>query len=171
MWLACLLLAMMDVERKIEKITLEATVDHQFDDITLYEGIDKYFLQIKDIEKLNVSELIISEGQIKISGKPHKLSAYKNLLFFKDIKIYPNCKVLGFSAQLKGGVYIISLSRYQIEKSIIRLYRTDVHRRQLINKFLSEKLDKRELEINIMQLPMINTYDTRLTGYFSESGH
>jgi hypothetical protein len=160
---ACLLLAMMDVERKIENITLEATVEHNFDDITLQEGGEMYFLQIKDIEQAKIDELIVSQNQIKISGKWHKLSCFKNLLFFKDIKIKADCKVIGFSAQLKDGVYIISLSRANIEKRIASIYRKDLHRLQLINKFLSEKLDERKLEINITHLPAISTFDTRLT--------
>ncbi|MBO9672575.1 MAG: hypothetical protein J7577_03975 [Sphingobacteriaceae bacterium] len=160
---ACLLLAMMDVERKIENISLEATVDHNFDDITIEEGGEKYFLQIKDFDNAKLDELVITTDKVKISKTWHSLSRHKNILFFKDIKIKANCKILGFSAQLKDGIYIISLKRSDIDKCISNLYRKDPHRSQLINSFLSEKLDERKLDISIFQLPAIRAFDTRLS--------
>jgi DNA replication protein DnaC len=161
-YLACLLLAMMDVERKIQKITLEADVDHKFDDITISCEDKNYCIQIKDIDGIKPDEISVAAGQIKISGKDHKLSGEINLLFFKNLKISPDCRILGFPAQLKDGVYLISINRAQAEQRISKLYHLDKHRRQLINRFLSDKLDERKLDIDLKHLPSITTFDTRL---------
>lgn len=161
-YVACMFLALMDVERKIDEIKLEATVDHQFDDIALSSGGAQYFLQIKDIDKIKLSDLRISTKKITISGKEHKLSGNINVIFFKGIDLKTNCRVLGFSAQEIQGVYLVSFSRQQIEKRIERLYRSDMHRRQVIQHFLAKKIDHRLLEINKSQLPSIKIFDTRL---------
>lgn len=162
-YVASLLLAMMDVERKIQKIGLEVDVDHKFDDLAIESQGENYFIQIKDIEGVNLNDLDVTADEIIIKGKPHKLSKEKNLLFFKDIRLRPDCKILGFPAKQKDGIYIISLSRVQIEQRITRLYRIDPHRRQLMNRFLSEKLDNRKLDMELRQLPAITTFDTRLS--------
>ncbi len=162
-YVACLLLAMMDVERKIQKISLETDVNHNFDDINISCEHKNYCLQLKDIEGLTTDEITIADGNIKISGKNHKLSSEENLLFFKQIKLRPDCRILGLPAQLKDGVYLISLNRAQVEQRISKLYYLDKHRRQLINRFLSERLDERKLEIDLRNIPAIATFDTRLT--------
>ncbi len=79
-YLDCLLLAMMDVERKIQKITLEADVDHKFGDITISCEDKNYCIQIKDIDGIKPNEISVTAGQIKISGKDHKLSG--EIIFF-----------------------------------------------------------------------------------------
>lgn len=161
-YVACMLLALMDVERRIAQIKLEANVDHKFDDITLSSAGEQYFLQIKDIDKIKLSDLNIGPNSINISGREHKLSGDINVIFFKGIELKTNCRILGFAAQEISGVYLVSFSRQQIEKRIARLYRSDLHRRQVIQHFLAQKLDERILEIDRKQLPSIKIFDTRL---------
>lgn len=161
-YVAHLLLAMMDVERNIDAIESEALVDHQFDDIKLCVADQNYFFQIKDIDNLAATNLSIAEGKIYINGKPHKLSNKTNLLFFKKISIKTNCKILGFNAYELDGVYIISMSREQIEKRIAKLYNSSPYRRSVIQHYLSKQLDNRKLKIERKQLPSITVFDTRL---------
>lgn len=161
-YVAYMFLALMDVERRINEIKLETTVDHKFDDIMLSSGDEQYFLQIKDIDKIKLSDLSIGPHNITISGKEHKLSESINVVFFKEIELKTNCKILGFAAQKISGVYLVSLSRQKIEKRITGLYRSDLYRRQVIQHFLARKLDERVLEIKKIQLPSIKVFDTRL---------
>lgn len=161
-YVACMFLALMDVERRIDQIKLEANVDHKFDDITLISAGEQYFLQIKDIDKIKLNDLSIGQNSMIISGREHKLSGDINVIFFKGIELKTNCRILGFTAQKISGVYLVSFSRLQVEKRIARLYRSDLYRKQVIQHFFSQKLDERILEIDKKKLPSIKVFDTRL---------
>lgn len=160
--IAYLFLSIMDVERTIDEIELEASVDHKFDDIALCVADKKYFIQIKDIEGITLDDLSVSSSELFINGKPHKLSDNTNLVFFKTIKLKTNSKILGFSAYMFNGIYLISINREQIEKRVNKLYRSSVFRRSVIQHFLSEKLDSRNLKIERKHLPSITLFDNRL---------
>ncbi len=161
-YIASLMLSLMDVERKIDQIALEVDVDHKFDDIALKAGGQEYFLQIKDIEGIRVDDLIITTDSIKINGKPHKLSKGINILFFKNIDLKTNSKILGLKAQKISDIYLISITREQVEKRISTLYGADYYRRQVIQTFFTKKLDERILDIHKQHLPSITIFDTRL---------
>jgi len=161
-YLACLLLAMMDTERKISRLSMEIKADHQFDDIALEAEGQNYFLQIKDFNKVEVSDVELAGDHVKIKAVPHKLSSGINVIFFKNIALKCNDKVLGFQAQKIDHIYLVSLGRETVEKRMANLYKDNVQRRQVIEKFFAAKLDDRILDIKISQLPSILVFDTRL---------
>ncbi|EOG6915686.1 hypothetical protein ACLH3W_000892, partial [Flavobacterium psychrophilum] len=89
----------MDVERSIIQIEIEAKVEHKFDDIKLNTEEAEYYFQIKDFDNISIDNLIISDNEISIAGKSHKLSSSgMNVIFFKSIEITPNCMVLDIDA-------------------------------------------------------------------------
>jgi DNA replication protein DnaC len=159
---ALLLLAKMDVEREMEKITLETVVNHQFDDIRVDMGMDEYFFQIKDFKKVQLKSLSITGNQININGTPHQLSTETNVIFFKEIDYVANTVILGIPAYDLDGIYIVSLNRTEIEKYITKLYRKDPHRRAIIEQYFAVQMDKRELEFAKFRLPLISVYSTKL---------
>ena len=75
-----LLLSIMDVEREILNIEIEAKVNDLFDDLIISLRDEILSFQIKDFESINLSELIIEKENISIKGKKHKLSKNKNIL-------------------------------------------------------------------------------------------
>lgn len=157
-----LLLALMDVERRIDEIEIEASVDHKFDDVILHVSETKYALQIKDIEGIRLDNLSVSLDQLFIKGKPHKLARGINVVFFKHIDIKSTCRIFGFKAYLLNGIYLVSLSREAIEKHLAKLYKAADQRRQVIQLFFSKKLDDRILKIKREQLPSIPLLDMDL---------
>ncbi|WP_166761472.1 hypothetical protein [Flavobacterium psychrophilum] len=70
-----LMLTKMDVERSIIQIEIEAKVEHKFDDIKLNTEEAEYYFQIKDFDNISIDNLIISDNEISIAGKSHKLSS------------------------------------------------------------------------------------------------
>ncbi len=157
-----LMLAKMDVERSISEIEIEAKVDHKFDDIKLIAEEIEYYFQIKDFDNVSITDLIISDGEVSIAGKKHKLSSSINVIFFKDIVITPNCMVLDLEAYRLRDIYIISLSRITIDQKIEILYKTDYLRKYIIDQFFSERLDNRKLLIKKSELPVLNVFKTYL---------
>lgn len=161
-YVAAFLLAKMDVEREIEGITLEAKVDHMFDDIALNYLEERFFIQIKDFESIDPSSLKVDRERISINGTWHKLSKDTNIIFFKQIDIIPDCEIFGIPAMKISGVYIISLSRNEIDKKIEQLYRKELARKGVIEQYLSDKLDKRQFVFKKAQLPTVQTFSTKL---------
>lgn len=156
------MLAKMDVERSILEIEIEAKVDHKFDDIKLNTEDTEYYFQIKDFDNISLDDLIVSENEISIAGKPHKLSSGTNVVFFKSIEITPNCMVLGIDAYKLKNIYIICLNRLAIDQKIKELYKTDYLRKYIIDHFFSECLDTRKLLIKKSELPILNVFKTFL---------
>jgi hypothetical protein len=157
-----LMLTKMDVERTIIEIEIEAKVDHKFDDIKLITEGAEYYLQIKDFVNISLDDLIVSDNEVSIAGKLHKLSSRTNVIFFKNIEITPNCMVLDIDAYKLKNIYIISLNRLAIDQKIEELYKTDHLRKYIIDQFFSECLDIRKLLIKKSELPVLNVFKTYL---------
>lgn len=64
-----LLLSIMDVERNISKIEIEAKVDDNFDDLLVHINNEKYSFQIKDFEDVTLDQLIVEGENLIIRGK------------------------------------------------------------------------------------------------------
>ena len=152
----------MDGERKIEKIEIEADVCNNFDDVIITTVTDAYYFQMKDYGDISLDNLSITKDSISIKWNPHILSENINVLFFKNINITPNCEVLGFSAFKFSKVYIVSLSRLEIDNELIELYKSNLNRKSNIEQFFSECLDKRKFIISRKNLPTINVFSTQL---------
>jgi hypothetical protein len=157
-----LILAKMDVEREIEEIEIEATVDNNFDDVRISIDTTLIYCQIKDIDNISHTDLIINNDFISINGKNHKLSDGVNLLFFKNISVVCNAQILGFPAYKISDVYIISLSRNEVETAVCRLYKNNEKRKSIVNSFFNGCLDKRQWHIQQKELPTINIYNIHL---------
>ena len=160
--IALLILAKMDTERKIEQIEIEAFVENNFDDITIQIENYTLYCQIKDIENISLDNVIISDGNVSINGKSHKLSDGDNILFFKNIDITSNSQILDLQAYKISNLYILSLSRNDAENIMSNLFRLNGQRAIVIRTFLDNCLDKRRLIIKKEDLPTIDTYNIHL---------
>jgi hypothetical protein len=158
-----LLLSIMDVERNISRIEIEAETNDNFEDLILSTDSKCYQLQIKDYEKVLVTDLKFNSTQIFIKGKLHKLSTMHNVIVFKYIDIAPNDTILNFpSYRLSKNISLVSLSRVQIDKEIERLYIDNSQRKNEIDSFLNSLLDKRIWDISIESLPQLKIFITEL---------
>lgn len=157
-----LLLSMMDVERNISYIEIEAKVNNKFDDLTISIDNENFYFQIKDFETVTISDLVIKNGELLIKNNPHKLSEHKNILFFKYIEFQPNFNILGFDCYKLNNIYIISMSRQDVDISIDKLYGGNLNRRYEIEVFFNQLLDKRKWEITRLDLPVLETFNIDL---------
>lgn len=157
-----LLLSIMDVERNISKIEIEAKVDDNFDDLLVHINNEQYSFQIKDFEDVTLEQLIIEGENLIIRGKAHKLSKNKNIVFFKNIDIVPNAKVLDFNCFKNDNLYVISMSRTDVDFFIDDLYNGNLNRKFEIENYLSKTLDNRVWIIDRSDLPSLKTYSTDL---------
>ena len=159
---AFFLLVKMDAEREIESIEIEADVNNNFDDAKIIIKNEEIYCQMKDIDNISLNDLKIRKGNISIKGKNHKLSKYINILFFKDIKITNNSKILDVTAYKKANIFIVSISRDTILNKISEIYKRNEKRLSIISRFFVNCFDKRKLIIEREDLPVINIYNTQL---------
>jgi hypothetical protein len=157
-----LLLAKMDVERELDVIEIEADVTNDFDDLKIQTKAGEFYFQIKDIDNLSLNALQIVDNTILINGKSHSLSESTNVIFFKHIDASPTTEILGIPACKFGDVFIISLSRENIDNRVSNLYRLNHERESIINSFFSACLDHRRFRIERKDLPSIPVFDTKL---------
>ncbi|GGG96477.1 hypothetical protein GCM10007415_34580 [Parapedobacter pyrenivorans] len=153
----------MDVERKIKHISIEADVNHNFDDIHLTTDSEHYFVQIKDFAGVKLSDIEISNNQVKIKNNTHQLSSHINILFFKEIDIETNCKIFGINALQTDNLFIVSIDRMKIDGITDKLYKANENRERIIKQYFNEILDKRKWTIDLIDLPSIPVFNTKLT--------
>ena len=157
------ILVLMDVEREILGIEIEADVEHKFDDLVVVnKDGTKTYCQMKDFKAINISDITVSEGVAKIKSNPHTTAATKNIIFVKQIDIEPNSEILGLPSYLIDNVYIISLSREEIREKVGEVYKIDLPRIALIESFFEKRFDERELVINLQELPILKIYSNQL---------
>lgn len=167
-----LLLSLMDVERSISKIEIEAKTDNHFDDLVVSLDKARYQFQIKDFETISLNNLSIEGSEIYLQGKPHKLSKKKNIIFFKHLAFKPNSEILGFPCyKLAKNVFLVSLSRTQIDEKINELYQNNPLRKNEIDSFFSGLLDSRIWHISREILPQLKTFITELQEKSIEISH
>lgn len=167
-----LLLSLMDVERNISTIEIEAKTDDHFDDLVVSLNKISYQLQIKDFESISLSNLSIKGSEIYLQGKLHKLSKKKNIIFFKHLVFKPNTKILNFPCyKLTKNVFLVSFSRTQIDEKINELYRNNPLRKNEIDSFFNGLLDGRIWHISREALPQLKTFITELQEKSIEISH
>ena len=120
--IAFLLLVKMDVEREIEYIELEASVAHNFDDLSVCCNSQSMYCQMKDYKDIKAADLKREKNELLIKGIRHKLSDKVNIVFIKDINIVPDTEILGFQAMNLDGIFIVSISREEAWNIINSLY-------------------------------------------------
>lgn len=158
-----LLLSIMDVERNILKLEIEAKTDDDFDDLILTTSSASFQLQVKDFSDVSIDDLKIEDNIMFIKGKAHMLSTNQSIIFFNKIDIPPNEKFLNFPCyKFSENIFLISLSRVQIDKKIDTLYNGNAQRKNEIDSFFNNVLDKRVWEIPIESLPQIKIFITKL---------
>ena len=162
-YVASLLLTKMDVEREFDAIEIEAeNKTNDFDDVKIRSRDGKFHFQIKDFDHVSLSALELTGDTIVINGKTHKLSTSTNVISFRYIDIQPDSEILGLPAYKLGPLYIVSLSREEIEDRISELYDLNPERESIMNKFFGACLDIRKLKIERKDLPSIQVFDTKL---------
>jgi hypothetical protein len=159
-----LLLSIMDVERYISKIEIEAKTTDNFDDLVITTNSEVIQFQIKDFENIKFDDLSVKNNKVLMKGRqPLKLSLKQNIIFFRNISFKSNEEVLNFpSYKLAKNVSIISLSRTQIDEKIDHLYLNNLRRRNEIDSFFNSILDKRLWEISRESLPQLKIFITDL---------
>lgn len=154
--------SLMDVERKINSVSIEAKVDNKFDDVLLHCDSSEFYFQIKDFDNISLNDFRLENDILKIKGSKHKLSSGTNIIICSDIEIQVNSEIFGFPAMNCDDYLIISASRQEIQNKIEQLYELNGHRISKIEAYVHNSIAKRNLLIKRSDLPTIDIYKTNL---------
>lgn len=158
--IATMFIAIMDVERKIVKIEIEAITPDKFDDVMLHLPDEIIQIQIKDFAEVK-SVAVVHKG-IVINGDSYPLSTNTNVVFFSRYDYQSNSQVLGFPSYLLDGVHLVSLNREETDECINELYQNDYRRKVAIYEYFNKIKDDRIWQIRKEELPSLDIYNTDL---------
>lgn len=157
----CLFLIKMDYDRNIIKVKAENFVDnHNFDDIIIETNNNSVYIQVKNMivtkENFKIENNYVTLNNQKIKYNPD----LKNILIVNKIDIENNCEFMGVKCYKEGNIFICSLSVDDIYNSIESLNIEENRILQLLR--LSSTICANNCEINILDLPKFNFYNTEL---------
>lgn len=162
-----LLLALMDTERRIKKIEVEAIDTKNFDDIYIecvndYELSPAYRFQVKNYPNTKLSDIDVTESTVKIKGSQNSYEATdSNILVINTNEIPTDDSFMGLPSTTKNGIIIIPLTIEQIITKLDNMFSMESREIQIIN--LAEKVTiDAKFEITVEELPSLSQMSIEL---------
>lgn len=156
-----LFLALMDTERKISKITVEALDTKNFDDIYL-ENVETdggeqvcYRIQVKNYDKTELKDIEINNNTLTIKGNKNEfIPTDNNILVINTELIQTNDRFMGLPCIKIDNIIIIPLTAQQIADLLDDMFNTEARELQIMHK-ADEITINAMFEITIDELPEI----------------
>lgn len=156
-----LFLALMDTERKISKIIMEAIDTKHFDDLYLEEtfGEDSkqksYRIQIKNYPGTTLSDVIVTDDCVTIkNNKNDYMSSDNNVLVINSNQIETTSTFMGLPCTQKGNIVIIPMTPEKCAEQIDNMFSSDARALQIIHK-ADDITQNAKFEITIQELPAV----------------
>lgn len=152
-----LFLAIMDTERNIEKIIVEATDTQNFDDIYIHDGINdkSYRIQVKNYPGTSIDHITIGENELNIKGNKNAFDkADNNILIVNTTLIETNDEFMGLACTKKEGVIIIPITPMQIADKLDNMFNSEARELQIIHK-ADDITQNAKFKITKEELPQI----------------
>ena len=152
---------MMDTERNISKITVEALDTKNFDDIYL-EGVQcqnsngkNYRIQVKDYVNTKLSNININGNILTIKGNRNEFEpSDNNILIVNTSLIETDDSFMGFSCKKVENIIVIPLTPKQIANKLDDMFSNEVRELQIIHK-ADDITQNSKFVITIDELPDI----------------
>ena len=158
-----LFLSIMDTERNISKIIVEATDTKHFDDI-YFEGMSSseqaglmYRIQVKNYPDASIEDIVVSDDILTIKeNKNAFLPTDNNVLIINTERIQTNDTFMGLNCVVLDSITIIPLTPEQIAEKMDSMFCTDARELQIIHK-ADDITENAKFEISINELPELIT--------------
>lgn len=158
-----LFLSIMDTERNISKIIVEATDTKHFDDI-YFESMHSseraglmYRIQVKNYPDTSIEDIVVSNDILTIKeNKNAFLLTDNNVLIVNTERIQTNDTFMGLNCVLLDSITIIPLTPEQIAEKMDSMFCTDARELQIIHK-ADDITENAKFEISINELPELIT--------------
>lgn len=163
-----LFLGLMDTERTIGKIIVEALDTKNFDDIYLKDVIidtckkESYRIQVKNYPNVSDESIKIDNNVLNINGNKNSFDeADNNVLVVNSALIETDDEFMGFACVRKENITIIPLTPKKIADKLDNMFNTEARELQIIH-LADEITEDAVFEIDIEKLPDIINMSTDL---------
>lgn len=154
-----LFLALMDTERVINKITVEALDTMNFDDIYIQTtqnkdiNKDSYRIQVKNYVDTKLEDINIFNDKLIIKGNANKYDPNdSNVLVVNTLGIETNDTFMGMNCIRKKDIIIIPLTPSQVAEKLDNLFNYESRELQIIH-FADDITQNAIFEVTIEDLP------------------
>lgn len=130
-----LFVSLMDTERQISSLEIEARTPDNFDDMVVRELDNEFWVQVKNYPNVEIDDIAISNGKVKIkTNYSHYNLKRNNIVIINTDKIQPSgVEIFGLPAVTKDEIYIIPLTTDKIESILDNLF----SRKSRLNKIMN----------------------------------
>lgn len=156
-----LFLAIMDTERKISKITLEATETKHFDDLYLEDVFDEnserksYRIQVKNYPETTLKDVIVTENYVSVkNNKNDYITSDNNILVINSNLIETTDTFMGIPCARKDNIVIIPITPEQCADQIDNMFSSEARALQIIHK-ADDITQNAKFKITIEELPAV----------------
>lgn len=153
-----LLLALMDTERKINKIEIESIDTKNFDDIYIEcdnncEFLPSYRFQIKNYPHTKLDDITITESAVSVKGNQNSYEKRdNNILVINTDKIPTDDSFMGLPSTIQKGIIVIPLTVDQIMDKLDAMFSMESRELQIIGIANRITVDAK-FEITVDELP------------------
>lgn len=163
-----LFLGIMDTERSIGKIIVEALDTKNFDDIYLKDVMidigkkESYRVQVKNYPNVSDESIKIDNNVLHINGNKNSFDeADNNVLVVNSTLIETNDEFMGFACVRRENITIIPLTPKQVADKLDNMFNTEARELQIMH-LADEITEDAVFEIDIDKLPDIINMSTDL---------
>ena len=156
-----LFLSVMDTERNIGKIIVEALDTKNFDDIYIQDVICKdkekksYRIQVKNYSDVSMDNIKIDGSVLNINGNKNEFDANdNNILIVNSSSIETNGYFMGFECTELDNLIIIPLTSKQVSDKLDNMFNSETRELQIMH-IADEITEQAKFEIEINDLPEI----------------
>ena len=156
-----LFLALMDTERKISKITVEATDTKHFDDVYLEDVLcedskrKSYRIQVKNYPGTTLSDVIVTDNYVTVKNNKNDYAALdNNVLVINSNLIKTTSTFMGLPCTQKDNIIIIPMTPEQCAEQIDNMFNSDARALQIIHK-ADDITQNAKFEIAVEELPEV----------------
>lgn len=154
-----LFLGIMDTERNIGKIIVEAIDTKNFDDIYLKDVItndckkEAYRIQVKNYPNVSENDIKIDDNVLRINGNKNSFDIEdNNILIVNSTLIETDDEFMGFACTKKENIIIIPLTPKQIADKLDNMFNSEARELQIIH-LADECIENAIFEIDEGKLP------------------
>ena len=163
-----LFLSIMDTERNISKIEVEALETQNFDDIYFECVLDEkqdslsYRVQVKNYPNTSIKDIVISGGAMTIKGNKNKfVQTDNNILIVNTTRIDTTDTFMGLNCIKLENIIVIPLTAEQIAEKMDNMFNTEARELQIIHK-ADDIIVNAKFIIYINELPELLQMSTTL---------
>ncbi|MEM1485563.1 ATP-binding protein [Oscillospiraceae bacterium PP1C4] len=163
-----LFLSIMDTERNISKIEVEALDTKNFDDMYFecianeeHNGLS-YRVQAKNYPNTSIKDIVISNNIVTIKGNNNEfVPTDNNILIVNTTRICTTDTFMGFHCMKLNNIIVIPLTPEQIAEKMDNMFNTEARELQIIHK-ADNITENSKFVININELPELIQISTDL---------